>query len=171
MEHTFTEILMNEERTHYKTEDNDAAKEEISTMFRSLSQALSSGDFDRIQSAYAKDLVAFDCPPPLRYNSREGFVQSYKDNFIDQFTFPVSYQFHEEKIHVSGDLAVYHAIVHIMGAFKNDNKTMESWLRQTSCLERRAGEWIIVHEHVSAPIGFNGKGIMDLPPDGMTQPH
>jgi ketosteroid isomerase-like protein len=171
MEHSFADVILREERTPYSVEDHETGKEEICALFRSMSEALSAGDFDRIQSRYAKDLVAFDCPPPLRYNSREGFVQSYKDNFIDQFTFPVNYQFHEEKIFVHGDLAVFHALVHVTGAFKIDQKTMESWLRQTSCLQRRAGDWIIVHEHISAPIGFNGKGMMDLPPDGMTQPH
>ncbi len=57
----------------------------------------------------------------------------------------------EPHIHTAGNLAWITSIVHLDTEMKDNSKgAME--LRWTSVWEKRAGEWKIVHEHVSAPL-------------------
>jgi ketosteroid isomerase-like protein len=58
---------------------------------------------------------------------------------------------------VSGDLAVGFGFLHMSGR-RTDGSVTDVWARLTVGLERRSGEWRIVHEHQSFPTRMDGSG-------------
>lgn len=74
----------------------------------------------------------------------------------------------ERHIFEHGDLAISYGIAHIRGVAK-DGKTMGARMRNTACLRKTNGRWLITHEHNSIPLDKEtGVGMMDLDRDGVT---
>lgn len=153
---------------HSKTHRADlitAEHAEIKTVLNDFAEAIRNGDIDEIMSFYSEDLTAFDVMPPLRFEGIEQYRRiAWKDCFTDTFTFPVHYEWNETKIEVAGNLAIAYGLIHMRGKFRGGDE-MEAWLRNTTCFKRADGNWLITHEHNSAPANFDGKVLMNLPPD------
>jgi ketosteroid isomerase-like protein len=67
---------------------------------------------------------------------------------------------------VSGDLRLAFGFLHMTGNRTHGSRT-DIWARFTAGLERRSGEWMIVHEHQSFPTMMDGSGksASDLKPE------
>ncbi len=101
---------------------------------------------------YAKDpdLVFFDVAPPLKYKG----WQEYEDGFRKTAT-----EWKSLKLSLGPDFKAYKS-----GNFAwltytldfeiepKDGAPMKAQARGTDILEKRGNEWLIIHEHVSAPI-------------------
>ncbi len=53
-------------------------------------------------------------------------------------------------IHVSGELALVHAVHHFI-ADPPDHPSGQTWMRVTTGFRKLSGQWKVVHEHVSIP--------------------
>ena len=137
----------------------------IRAYLNEFATAIRSGDSARIMSFYAEDIVAFDMMPPLEFKSKSAYQkEAWEDCFTRFFEFPVDFEYHDLRVHADGDVAFAHSLVHMKGRAKS-GETMESWLRNTTCLQRMDGHWQITHEHNSVPLDkATGNGLMDLAP-------
>lgn len=143
----------------------NTANSEVQEVFNSFAQAIKEGDLDGIMSFYSDEIVAYDMMPPLEYTSKKTYRESWKKCFTDYFKFPVQFSYENQKISVSGDLAFANGFVHL-NARSKDGEQMESWLRNTTCLKKFDGSWMITCEHQSVPLDENTmKGLMDLKPE------
>lgn len=141
-------------------------REDVATFLENFAETIRNGNIDKIMSFYSKDIVAFDMMPPLSFNNFEKYKRNWEVSFTEFFTFPVNFTFEQQKIDVSGDLAIVRSFIHMSGdSIHGEN--MESWLRSTIELKRIDGRWLITHEHNSVPLDEETmKGIMTLSPGG-----
>jgi ketosteroid isomerase-like protein len=124
---------------------------EFKSLIQHYWQAWSTLNPDKAAPMYAKDAdaVFFDISP-LKYNGWE----EYKQGVLKVFASAASASFtpnDDLKAVRRGNIAwtsnTFHGTV-----TQKDGKTMELTGRHTAVWEKRGGHWIIVHEHVSAPM-------------------
>lgn len=62
------------------------------------------------------------------------------------------------------DTAFCHCLNHVSGKMTG-GKVFDNWMRVTVGYRKIDGKWLVVHEHVSAPIDMeSGKGLFGLKP-------
>lgn len=120
-------------------------------------------DLDGVVSFFAPETVAFDLVPPLAYSSRDAYRKQWVKLFAS-YQGPIEYEICDLSITAKQTLAFSHSINRISGTLQNGQKT-GIWLRMTACCERINGQWLIEHEHVSAPVDpAKGIAVLDLKP-------
>ena len=109
-------------------------------------------DADNPASFYAKDakLVFFDLTP-LKYNGWAEYKEGVQKAFFDQISSGKLTPNDDLKITRRGDVAWMTLTFHLSFALKTGT-AMEIDCRHTAIWEQLRGKWLIVHEHVSAPI-------------------
>lgn len=129
-----------------------ALEAEFKAMIAQYYTAWSTLDPDKAAKLYAKDadLVFYDVAP-LKYNS----WAEYKAGVIKAFTETMS----SGKLTPNDDLKVtqrgnivWTTVTFHLSAKPKAGGEMEVDCRHTAIWEKRGGKWLIVHEHVSAPL-------------------
>ncbi|MBB6096208.1 ketosteroid isomerase-like protein [Povalibacter uvarum] len=138
--------------------DSDA----IRTLVEGINRAHSDRDARAIIAPFASDATLFDLSPPLAHGVSEKATAAW----LDTWDGPVSRKVHNLEITVGGDLAYAHGYIHTAAVSNASGALAEWWSRATFCLARRAGRWLIVHEHTSVPFYMDGslKAALDLKP-------
>lgn len=148
------------------------AEGEVRQLLEEFADSIRSGKIEDIMSFYDPSLVAFDVAPPLRFTSANDYRKNWETLFTTAMQFPVTYEWSEEKLIASGDVAVFHSIVHTAGKLlhpmENGESQMDCWGRYTCCLKKSNNRWRIIHEHFSVPVAEDGKGLMNLKPGYQT---
>jgi uncharacterized protein (TIGR02246 family) len=125
-------------------------EEGVKAVLERLAAAVRAKDVDRIVECFVPDasLVVFDVsgnyrgPAPVR----KAFAE-----FLSTIPGPVHFELREEAITASATVAFAHAIEH-MRATNKMGKAMDATVRNTRCLRKVKGKWLIAHEHVSMPV-------------------
>jgi ketosteroid isomerase-like protein len=101
---------------------------------------------------YAHDpgLVFYDAAP-LKYNGWEEYQDGAQKNFFDTSVSCKLIPNDDLQVTRKGDIAWTTLTFHLSAVLKDGNK-LEVDARQTSIWEKRDGKWLIVHEHISAPL-------------------
>jgi ketosteroid isomerase-like protein len=114
-----------------------------------IAHAIRDKDVDRLMSFYARGVVVFDVRPPLDIHG----VEAYRHNFerwFASFEGPLSFDYVELRI-VPGEFTAFcHYLAMVVGS-RAQGRTSGYWVRGTTCFERRDGEWLVTHEHISMP--------------------
>jgi ketosteroid isomerase-like protein len=155
-----TEI--NRQKTQ-KSRGSDEAQ--IRLLLEDYVQACRNGDLEKIMSFFAEDVIAYDMPPPLQFQEKSAYRASWEKWFTSAFEFPVTFEIRDLKIFVAGDVGFSCNLLRNAGTLKKGGEKVDSWLRHTCGLQKRNGQWVIVHEHTSAPVGEDGKALMSLAPN------
>ena len=114
---------------------------------------------------YSGDVVNFDLAPPLAQRGAEATDPAELQGWFDTWDGPIGLEFDQLEVRATGDLACAFGFLHMTGKRTNGSDT-DIWARFTACLERRSGDWMIVHEHQSFPTRMDGSGMSasDLQP-------
>ena len=135
-----------------KTATKMAVEAEFKTMIAEYYTAWSTLNPDNAAKYYAKDadIVFFDIAP-LKYNA----WAEYKAGVIKAFTETMS----SGKLTPNDDLKITHrgnivwtTVTFHLSAQPKAGGSMEIDCRHTAIWEKRGAKWLIVHEHVSAPL-------------------
>lgn len=126
-------------------------------------QAINSGELDRIVACYSNDIVAFDAIMALEFPGKA----AYRDHWQTCLGFmpePAKFEIRNRQLFVDSESAGVSALVHC--SCKDENGVVQGgWTRLSQHLRRIDGEWLIVHEHFSAPFDLqSGKALFDLEP-------
>jgi ketosteroid isomerase-like protein len=113
-----------------------------------LAQAIRDKDVGRLMSFYAPDVVVFDARPPLYIRGTGAYRQNF-ERWFDSFEGLLSFELKDLRVAPGESTAFCHYLALIVGA-KPGRKT-GYWVRGTTCFERRDGEWLVTHEHISMP--------------------
>ena len=114
-----------------------------------LAQAIREKDLDALMAFYSPEVVAFDVRPPLEARGAEYYRQNF-EAWFGSFEGPISFELKNLRV-VAGEPAAFcHYLSLIVGA-KAGGGTVGYWARGTTCFERRDGEWLVTHEHISMP--------------------
>jgi len=108
---------------------------------------------DNASFLYAQDadLVFFDIAP-LKYSGGwKEYRESFKKNMAPGFSSLTLTPNNDVKIKRSGNLALTTLTFHL-SAKQKDGAALEFDGRHTIVWEKRRGQWLIIHEHVSKPL-------------------
>ena len=116
--------------------------------------AWNAGNSDAPAKFYAKDagLVFYDIAP-MKYNGWSEYHDGVEKNFFATVTTAkLVPNLKDLKVTRRGNVAWTTLTFHITGTLKTGG-AMEVDARHTAIWELRGSRWLIVHEHVSAPLG------------------
>jgi ketosteroid isomerase-like protein len=121
---------------------------EILALIDARHQAHHDKDGAAIAATYSQDAAVFSLAPPLAHH---GVDVQEKQRWLDSWATPVELESRDFKLTVSGDFAFGYGFLRLSGTKKGPEGKVNFWMRSTLAFERQAGEWRIVHEHVSVP--------------------
>ncbi|HKX84369.1 MAG TPA: nuclear transport factor 2 family protein [Pyrinomonadaceae bacterium] len=133
-----------------QTVKKTTSENELAGLVNEWAEAVRVKDFDKIMSHYAKDVVAFDVPPPLQINGSDAVRQNMV-NWLNMFDGPADVEFKDLEITASDDLAFLRTLTSVTPKGSGQH----SWVRVTVCYRKIDGNWLVTHEHASLP--FNGE--------------
>jgi ketosteroid isomerase-like protein len=115
--------------------------------------AWSSGNPDNAAKYYAKEatLTFYDLAP-FSYNGWKEYDAGVRKTFLDNAESASLTAGKELKVVRHGNIAWMTVPMHITAKFK-DGKTLDSPVRYTGIWEKRGKSWLLVHEHLSVPLG------------------
>ncbi len=115
-----------------------------------LSQAIRDKNIDHLMTFYATDVVVFDVRPPLDTQGVDAYRRNFESWFA-AFEGPLGFELLNLRI-VPGDRAAFcHYLGLVTGTRLGGDRKSGYWVRGTTCLERRDGQWLVTHEHISMP--------------------
>src|SRR4051812_47668216 len=114
-----------------------------------LARAIGDKDLDRLMAFYSSEVVAFDIRPPLETRGAESYRQNFEQWFAS-FEGSISFELKNLRVAPGESTAFCHYLSLIVGA-KPAGQKVGYWVRGTTCFERRDGEWLVTHEHISMP--------------------
>lgn len=119
-------------------------EKEIRRVIRAREQAIQAGDFDGILANHADDILMFDVPEPLQSRG----LGEYKETWELFFRYGAP----GKEVFVIDELAVTSAdsVGFATGLLRIGGSTRPV-CRLTLGLQKVDGNWLIVHEHHSAP--------------------
>jgi uncharacterized protein (TIGR02246 family) len=121
-------------------------------------------DIDAVMSHYAPDVVAFDAIAALQFKGAEAYRKHW-EACLTMCSGPTTFEIHHPDITARDDVAFGHYLCRC-GGTGPDGKEHIGWMRATVCFRKTNGEWVIVHEHFSAPFDpQSGKALCDLEPE------
>lgn len=125
----------------------------IRELLESMHRAHHNKDANGITAPYADDAAIFNLAPPLSHHGRD---RSETQAWLDTWATPIEISARDLEVTVTGDFACAHGFLHMYGTKKGAERAIDFWMRETVCLERRRGNWQIVHEHTSVPFHMDG---------------
>jgi ketosteroid isomerase-like protein len=115
-----------------------------------LAQAIRDKDLERLMPLYASDVVAFELRPPLDARGVNVYRQNF-EHWFAAFEGPLGFELHNLRV-VPGDAAAFCHYLALVTGMRANGRFSGYWVRGTTCFERRDGEWLVTHEHVSMPV-------------------
>jgi ketosteroid isomerase-like protein len=115
--------------------------------------AWSTGDPNAPAKFYAKDdgLIFYDLAP-FEYHGWKEYHDGVQKEFFDNMASGVLSAGKDLKVSRHGTVAWTTGSMHFSEKTK-DGKTSETNVRYTGIWEKRGHDWLLVHEHLSAPLG------------------
>ena len=115
--------------------------------------AWSTGDPNNAAKYYAKEdgLVFYDLAP-FSYNGWKEYDAGVRKNLFDQMQTGSLTAGKELKVTRRGNMAWTTVPMHFSAKMK-DGKTIDTPVRYTGIWEKKGKSWLLVHEHLSAPLG------------------
>jgi ketosteroid isomerase-like protein len=117
-----------------------------------LAQAIRDKDLDRLMTFYASDVMVFDLRPPLDVRGADAYRQNL-EHWFSSFEGALGFEFKDLRIVPGEGAAFCHYLALVTGA-RSAGGSSGYWVRGTTCFERREGEWLVTHEHISQPISM-----------------
>jgi len=126
-------------------------------------EAIRKKDIAGLMALYAPDVVYFDVVPPLRFDGPDALRARFT-RWFDGYRSEIAMEMRDLHIVARGELAVAFWLSRSSGTL-NDGRQVGAWVRATSSCVQSAGEWSIVHEHISLPVDLDsGNAVRDLVP-------
>lgn len=108
------------------------------------------GDDDEVLSNHASDVLLFDVLAPLQYKGADAYRKSWGE-WQPPLDSATQFELHELTITAGDDVAFGHCLIQC-GSNLPNGAGKEDWVRATFCLRKRAGKWLVTHQHISKPV-------------------
>ena len=129
-------------------EGNRTVADEVLLIIQSWDQALLGKQVDHLVQQCADDVSMFDVSSQL-----DGVAQ-YKsewEKFSPYFNDQMKISRRDVRLYAADDLAVMHCHSKVENPILKGKLEMP-WCRTTLCLQKKAGAWLVVHQHISMPV-------------------
>ncbi|MBF8189867.1 SgcJ/EcaC family oxidoreductase [Nonomuraea sp. K274] len=131
------------DRTVDSIEDRARAEQEVRRLHERWFEATAAKDLDAMMSVIAADVDSYEHDTPLRHQGVAA-VREICARGLDVDS-AVTWDVPNLRIMVRDDLAV------AWGLNRVRDEVSESWSRGTRVFERRNGDWVMIHQHLSYP--------------------
>jgi ketosteroid isomerase-like protein len=138
--------------------------EQIKRRMQDWKRTFEAKDVEGMMTFYAEGQAfsAFDLMPPIEFRGGEQWRQGW-GNFFGAFDGPLGLEFSGLEVHANDDLAFARLFIRLQGVMNGQDTDM--WVRTTNCFRLIAGQWLMVHDHVSMPTDFaTGQTLTNLKP-------
>ena len=136
-------------------------EEQIRELTQQWLKAVHAKDVDAAMACYADDVIAYDLFAPTKVSGAGAYRKNY-EMWFQCCAGPTTYEIKELDVVASDEVAFCRSINRMI-APNPEGKEEEYWLRVTVCFQKRAGEWKVVHEHVSVPLDMESqKGVFQF---------
>lgn len=122
---------------------------EVRARLEALTEAIRKLDLETILSFYTPDIRSFDCHTLMQMKGLAAY-RAHWENCIPHMQGPMTFDIRELDIEARDDMAFCHYLVNC-GCTGSDGAYHGGQLRATVCFRKIDGEWVVVHDHVSAP--------------------
>jgi ketosteroid isomerase-like protein len=137
---------------------------EIRGQIARLAESIRGADLEGLKPLYAPEVVSFDVGPRLQDVGAEAKWNNWIAAFA-LFDRPIGFEIRDITITVGGDVAFGRSFNRLSGTLKNGTRSGGFWVRATYCFRKIDGNWLIVHDHASAPLDpGSGKALLNLEP-------
>lgn len=144
-----------------------ADEADIRQLIARMAEAIRAANLEALNACFAPDIVSFDVGPQLQSVG----AAAKRQNWVAAFTVfrpPLGYEIRDLTISVGDDVAFGHSFNRLSGTLKNGNSNgnrIGPWVRYTGGFRKIHSAWLIVHDHVSAPINMlSGQALLNLQP-------
>jgi ketosteroid isomerase-like protein len=114
-----------------------------------LAQAIREKNLDQFMTFYASNVEVFDVRASLNVPGAAAYRNNV-EHWFDSFEGPLGFQIHNLRI-VPGERAAFCHYLALVTGSRPEGRVSGYWVRGTTCFERRDGEWLVTHEHISTP--------------------
>jgi ketosteroid isomerase-like protein len=123
--------------------------------------AIRSKNVQGVLPNFTKDSVGFFFEPPLQQSPLKEDLVGWFATWSDR----IGYEIGDLKITTGNDVAFCHGLSRMTGT-RTDGTNTDLWFRETLCLRKIDGQWLIAHIHESVPMYMDGslKAAIDLKP-------
>jgi ketosteroid isomerase-like protein len=127
-------------------------KADIAALEKRVAAGIEAKDADAVMANYipGDSLIVFDLVPPRQYTGNEAYKKDWAGVFAGCADSP-KFELSDLDITSDGKLAFSHSIQHFSCTDPKGNK-LDMTMRATDAYRKVKGKWVIVHEHLSAPI-------------------
>ena len=147
------------------TSRNEAAVRARLEQWLEASRAM---NLDAIRACYVPDMVSYDCHSAFQFRGIDAYSKHLEMCF-SHMAGPTVIETHELSITAGDDIAFCHMTMRC-GATSKSGSEHWSWLRSTVCLRKIDGQWLIAHDHCSAPFEpMSGQAMLDAGPQAAQQ--
>ncbi len=139
--------------------DNNAM---IRATLDARANAIRSKDVQKVIDLFAPESVRYSLAPPLQ--STESMQKEMAEWFAT-WQGPIGYEVRGLEVATDDKVAFCHGLSHYTGT-KTDGEKPDVWFRETLCLRKLNGRWLVTHAHESVPFYMDGsvKAAVDLQP-------
>jgi ketosteroid isomerase-like protein len=114
-----------------------------------IAQAIRDKDLDRLMTFYDLDVEVFDVRASLNLLGAGAYRNNF-EHWFESFEGPIGYEIHSLRVVAPHPPGGGHYSGRGKGA-RPGGRRSGYWVRGTTCFERRDGEWLVTHEHISLP--------------------
>ncbi|HUQ09089.1 MAG TPA: nuclear transport factor 2 family protein [Steroidobacteraceae bacterium] len=114
-----------------------------------IAQAIRTKDLETLMTFYDLDVEVFDVRASLNLLGA-GAYRNNLEHWFESFEGPIFYEIHSLRV-VPGDRAAFCHYLGLVTGARPAGRSSGYWVRGTTCFERRDGQWLITHEHISLP--------------------
>ena len=127
-------------------------KAEIDALEKRVGAGIEAKNADAIMANYVPgdSLLVFDIIPPRQYTGWDAYKKDWT-GFLNGCADSPKFDISDLDITADSKLAFSHSIQHLSCTDAKGNK-MDMTLRVSDAYRKIKGKWLIVHEHVSAPV-------------------
>lgn len=114
-------------------------------------------DIDVVLNRHSLDLLVFDVVGPVSLQGQDEYRKTWTEQFFRWHGGTGRFELVDLEVSAGAEVAFATALINCAGT--EDGKKVAFNLRLTIGLEKRDGEWTIVHEHHSQPLDFDSARI------------
>jgi uncharacterized protein (TIGR02246 family) len=117
-------------------------------------------NLEALRACYIPDMVSYDCHSAFQFQGVDAYSKHLEMCFSHMVA-PAILEVHDLSVTADENVAFCHLTMRC-GCTSKSGSEHWSWLRSTVCLRKLDGQWLIAHDHCSAPFDpMSGKAMLD----------
>jgi ketosteroid isomerase-like protein len=126
---------------------------EVRRVIEEWAAAVRARNIDGVLRRHAEDLLMFDVIGPTQLRGLNAYRRSWVEQFFPWHGGTGRFELVDLKVSAGAEVAFATSLLECAGM--ENGKKVDFTLRLTIGLEKRNGEWVVVHEHHSEPLDFD----------------